>query len=728
MAMRQSAGRASFLATVSTVTLLLGTSLALAQQVQEEATAQNVSQPASRDDSNVFHLGQLNVVAPGGAGTWGNSGHAISESTVSAEEMFTFDRNRLDDALTLVPGVTISQGGSRNEPLISVRGFTRFQVPLYIDGIRVYLPYDNRIDFGRFITPDLSEIQVQKGYVSVLNGPGGMGGAINLVTRRPTREVEGEIRAGIELGNTGTYSSFNTMGSLGTKQEKYYLQAAGSVLDSNGWFLPGGFQPENYAAQGTGLRDFSDTRDWRVNLKAGYTPNETDEYTINYTAQQGSKAAPYDIYNRVRTPWGVIGPKDGSIQRNWNWPEWNYSSVYFLSRTELSEKAAVNTRVYYNKFKNTLSSFDDSSFTTQTSRDAFNSLYDDNSYGADLELIYKIDPRDTMKIAFTYRRDDHKSENINSPGLLTSTWDPDVRDKEDVMSLGFENTVHFTPDFDFIAGVSYEYRDLLEAQDYSSRDGLFNHPLTTEGDINWQFAAIYRLSETGQVNASVSSRTRFPTLFERFSSRFGRSIANPDLQSERATNYELGWRDTFNGNLALSASVFYSQITNLIESANTNQWSNQYNQWVTQNQNVGDSDNYGIELTAEWTVSDTLLVGGNYSFVKVDITSPTILDIKPVGQPEHLAFLYAKWRAVDKLTLIPSLQLSSSRYTNMSSGNVDYVKTSGFALANVSAEYQFNENTTFTAGMKNVFDSQYQTEYLFPQAGRSFYLNGRFVF
>lgn len=59
----------------------------------------------------------------------------------------------------MVPGVSAANsGGSRNERLIFVRGFDRFQVPLSIDGIRVYLPADNRLDFGRFLTPDLAEI------------------------------------------------------------------------------------------------------------------------------------------------------------------------------------------------------------------------------------------------------------------------------------------------------------------------------------------------------------------------------------------------------------------------------------------------------------------------------------------------------------------------------------------------------------------------------------------
>jgi hypothetical protein len=34
----------------------------------------------------------------------------------------------------------------------SARGFGRQQVPLMVDGVRIYLPADNRLDFGRFLT------------------------------------------------------------------------------------------------------------------------------------------------------------------------------------------------------------------------------------------------------------------------------------------------------------------------------------------------------------------------------------------------------------------------------------------------------------------------------------------------------------------------------------------------------------------------------------------------
>lgn len=60
-----------------------------------------------------------------------------------------------------------------------------------MDGVRIYLPADNRLDFGRFLTSDIAVVQVQKGYASVLDGPGGLGGAINLVTRVPVKMGSG---------------------------------------------------------------------------------------------------------------------------------------------------------------------------------------------------------------------------------------------------------------------------------------------------------------------------------------------------------------------------------------------------------------------------------------------------------------------------------------------------------------------------------------------------------
>src|SRR4029078_2788871 len=169
----------------------------------------------------------------------------IGGSTVTNEAMYTFNKNTLDQALSILPGVTVQQSGnSRNERDVQVRGFDRFRVPLYMDGVRMYLPYDNRLDFNRFLTPDLSEVQLQKGYVSVLNGPGGMGGAINLVSRKPTKEIELEGRAGAVFdGALGSLGQWNAYAFGGTRQKGYYAQVSGTIVDQDHFDLSGDFTP-----------------------------------------------------------------------------------------------------------------------------------------------------------------------------------------------------------------------------------------------------------------------------------------------------------------------------------------------------------------------------------------------------------------------------------------------------------------------------------------------------
>jgi len=124
---------------------------------QAQATEKEKKAEAKKAKDDVFQLGRILVPAAGVDG--GTSGQKISQSVVTPQEVYSTNRNTLDDALRTVPGVEVSTtGGRRNERLLYVRGFDRFQVPLSIDSIRVYLPADNRLDFGRFLTPDLSEI------------------------------------------------------------------------------------------------------------------------------------------------------------------------------------------------------------------------------------------------------------------------------------------------------------------------------------------------------------------------------------------------------------------------------------------------------------------------------------------------------------------------------------------------------------------------------------------
>ena len=125
--------------------------------------------------------------------------------------MRLFNRDNLADAVNLLPGVTLSETGARNEKMIYIRGFDIKHVPMFMDGIPIYVPYDGYPDLARFNTFDLSEIIVSKGFTSVLYGPNTMGGAINMVSRRPVKKIEVSAGAGYASGDA--FQSYANFGS-----------------------------------------------------------------------------------------------------------------------------------------------------------------------------------------------------------------------------------------------------------------------------------------------------------------------------------------------------------------------------------------------------------------------------------------------------------------------------------------------------------------------------------
>jgi len=122
--------------------------------------------------SDVFNLGTITVTS-GQHDNLANGTVSPTGVSISSEQIYVQNATTLDSALANLPGVsaTMDSNGRRNERDVFVRGFGRWQVPLTVDGVRIYLPADNRLDFNRFPTSDLSEIQVEKGYASVLTDP-----------------------------------------------------------------------------------------------------------------------------------------------------------------------------------------------------------------------------------------------------------------------------------------------------------------------------------------------------------------------------------------------------------------------------------------------------------------------------------------------------------------------------------------------------------------------------
>lgn len=702
-----------------------------------------IAQATATDTDTVFILGRID------SGIAASDGETVSSSSITGEEMRTFDRASVDEALDLIPGANSAPtGGSRNERLIFIRGFDRFQTTLSIDGVRVFLPADNRIDFGRFLTADLAEIQVSKGYVSVLNGPGSLGGAVNLVTRKPSREFEAEVIGTITMDKDASKNGSSVSALLGTRQDQFYAQISGATSERDSWTMSDDFRPVVPALEDGGERVNSASDDWRINAKAGWTPNDTDEYAISYIKQSGSKNAPYHVSDTANT-------------RFWTWPYWDIESVYALTRTQLAPNLQLRSRVYYNTFENLLQTYDNAAQNTQTLPRAFDSYYEDAAYGANATLEWKPWDGNVLTAAFHFRNDEHSDRQdgfirtpaTGNPFVNAPYSEPWQTTEEETYSFAVEDVWSLSDTVDVVAGVSYDWTNLKSATDVNVAAGgtatapapVFtpvSYPLKDMDAVNGQAAILWDATSDISLHASVSSRARFPNLFERFSSRFGTAIPNPDVAPERATNYEIGGAINFGPSVKLEGAVFYSDIQDALVQVPV-ALAAPFGT-VNQTRNAASAEYTGIELALTANVSDGFDIGGNLTLMEREFGQVTPISsvpgttppttggdptnplFRPQGVPDFKGFVYAAMSPFDGLTITPNIEFASDRWTVTSGAPLRYYETGQYALFNVAADWTVSPNVSLLFTLKNLTDENVVLTDGFPEEGRNATLSVRF--
>lgn len=379
--------------------------------------------------AETFELGKIDVTDSY------NGDEKFNSNVIYSEDMQNSEKKTILEALDTVSGISIYNSGARNEQMINVRGFDVKHAPLYIDGIPIAVAYDGYVDFSRFTTFDLSQIEVSKGLTSPLLGANNFAGAINLVTKKPTKELEGTISSGIFTGG-GKKSYIN----LGSNQGKYYVQASGSYLERDNYPLSNDFTPTSL--QSGDKRVQSDTLDKKINLKFGYTPNDTDEYAINYINQKADKGVPPTIY-------ASDSPK------YWDWNYWDKESFYFLSKTDF-RNLYLKTRLFYDKFKNSLSIYNDDTYSTYSFGGVGNpSWYDDDTKGVSVELGQLDSGNNNVKVALHAKEDTHTEGGAKQ----AQNYEMSVY----TYSFGLEDTYKFNNKTRLIFGASYDKDDVSRA-------------------------------------------------------------------------------------------------------------------------------------------------------------------------------------------------------------------------------------------------------------------------
>lgn len=650
---------------------------------QPANAAHDVAPPNDKAKPGVFELGAISV-----KGTT-LDGLAPSDNVLTRQDIKRYNRETVGDALNTVVGVNLSHN-SRNESIVYVRGFDVRQVPVFLDGIPQYVPYDGYIDFGRFTTFDLAEIRVAKGTASLLYGPNILGGAINLVSRKPVEIFEGDARIGVGSGGRRQLSA-----NVGSNQGQWYFQAGTSWLEADGFPLAKGFRDKKRTPTDTGnRRENADHTDKRLSFKIGLTPNDTDEYALGYVKQDGQKGNP--VY---------AGDAQKGI-RYWRWPYWDKQSVYFISNTQLGADYNVKFRLYEDKYGNGLDAYTDASYRTPLSNTSFPSIYADQTRGASVELI-NTRGRHEWHAAVHYKEDIHVERNPHSPTK---------RYRDVTVSAAVEDIITLT-------GTSRLRLDL--GHDQRAAREVYDWPTGKTHTTNGLAELIHDTTDDGQVFASVARKSRFPTIKDRYSARMGTALPNPDLKPEQANHLELGWRGTPWSGAYLETALFYSHISNLIQ--NNLVLSDTCSGGIcNQAQNIGKARHRGIEISIDQRLNEAWQVGANYTWLERDNLSEHAAAL--LDTPRHKLFAHAVWTPSEHWQVVATLDAESGRKVNYAGSPAFFRGVSGFATSGAKVVWKPRGDLTVEAGGRNLGDRNYELSDGFPMPGRTWFANAAVTF
>ncbi|MBP9566542.1 MAG: TonB-dependent receptor [Sulfurospirillum sp.] len=636
-------------------------------------------------ESTVYDLGRIEVTGTS------DIGQNKTIQTVDAQTIQESESKNVVEALQTIPGVFVQQTGKKNLTDIRVRGFDNRRVPIFLDGIPVYVPYNRETDLGRYTTYDISEIIVSKGYVSPMYGANTLGGAVNIVTKKPTKEFEGQIGAGAFSGNG--HEEFMT---LGTNQGSYYGLLSVSNYQRDYFNLS-----NDYVAAGRedgGKRDNSDSKDGKINIKVGYTPNDTDEYSFNYIAQRAEKGNPYYASNYTG---GDEGSRSGWRNRNWRWPEWDKTSYYFITKTAMGENT-LKTRWFYDAFYNKMEDYGNLPGSFNATVPISTSEYDDHSIGGNIETNFKVSDTQMLKVSLSQKNDYHKDIASSYSGL-------DIKAEGITQSIGLEHSWQLGDRYTWIVGATYDKNTVKKAEYRRTVSGV-----TTIGEwdhyesdmVNPQTALYYKLNDQTTVYGTISKRSNMPSLSDRYSSGFGFDIPNPDLKAERSLNYEIGAEHKLSDSHILKTALFFTQTDDYIaRMENVTPVAGICTSGCSQYQNIGQEEHKGFEVSVDSFWNDAVNTSLFYTYIDVDLKkseSPTAKYI--VGIPEHSVGARLKYSPFKSLDIIPSLRYETERYVDNS---VSTPTTKEFTLVDLKIAYRVTKELEVSAGIKNLFDEYY---------------------
>ncbi|PVD53804.1 TonB-dependent receptor [Terrimonas sp.] len=542
----------------------------------------------------------------------------LAVTALNAKQLEEYRVWTISDLTALAPSTFIVEhGNSTGSNFLNIRGSMGFSndqaVAVYVDGVYQFDYFSAPINFS-----NIERVEILRGPQGTLYGRNAFGGVLNVITKRPANKTTGfaEIDFGI-YGQQRYSAGFNT------------------PIIKNKLFVNAGFQSNNRGAVyenptlNTKKFDHHNAYSGNVNLKYLVSDKWTIDLNTRYENDKDKGAYPWAATDSAAraNPYKVFGNWDNTERRtNFNT---SLALKYFGRNFNFT---SITAFVDYHIWLPGRFDFDFGpdqliSFTTWSRQNELTQEFRFSSpanagkwkWTAGSFLFgEKIKNGST-----TYFDQDYALFDPNAPYASISNG------KRKAYGVAFygQTTYAVTPKFDITAGARYdvERRELTQNSAYE-KNGIVM-PLTADSTAKKTFNAFtpkvilsYKLTDKSMVYASYAKGFRVGGF------NFG-STTNPTYNPEKSDNYELGIKNSLlNNRLKINLTAFYFQQKD--QQVSTSQDGINY-----ATLNVGDMDNYGLELEAsalpaknlqvDWTASTS-----HSEYKKLELFDANTLTVK----------------------------------------------------------------------------------------------------
>lgn len=598
------------------------------------------------------------IVVTGSRSTIGQSDSPVSIDVITAAQLQKLSHGTLAGALNYIPGV-VAKRNAKDGYTIQMQGFDENHVLVLMDSQPLISPTGSAVDLDQIGVVDIERIEVLRGAASVLYGSAAMGGVINIITRKKSKNH-------LKVKYQSSSYTQNNIESSGIGHQ-LQLDASQNIMGWQGSLSVQKIEDSGFDYDPDTVSQSAPSTDKRF-LNLGLSKQFGNSYGLRLKAR-------YFSDDKQKERYAIPGQASG-ISYLSEVEQWQYDLA--LNQGEVWR---VQGR-YINHL--------------ETSGDS-NSLRD-----ADIKLV-EIDSQYLWIIAdlewvsgFVLHTDElYQIKRAAEEGVSgTAEIDDKARDSvEAYTQLSWQIDEH-----EVLAGIRAQHDSEFGWHNAARVNALFN------------FAETQR--QQWKVRMGVGQSYRVPTLKERFyifdHSNLGYMVlGNDQLDPETAvsTNLEVTYLRQLgdsNQHLSFSANVHYARAKDFIETVTDVEASAESGLLISRYSNVEQAALKGIDLTANlaWGKVDYQL---SYSYLHATDHSGGHLS----DRPTHQVKANLDWQLpLDIHGLIYFVYENGSYPTAQQLG----VEKDDWSSLNLSLSQRFTQNWHWVAGVDNVFDNHLNTD------------------